>query len=264
MKSLAFFFFLISFCSNAQQLTHISSTPLEADTFIGIDSYKNTYFIKEMVLHKQGPLGDFSFRDYQLGPVATIDIINPLNIVVFYEEVNTVVLLDNRLSELQRINFNTLSEFINVSAATNAGNNKLWIFNVDTQQLELYNYRTGVKIVISQPLPETLVSIASDFNYCYLLTSESLRKYNIYGSLLAEQTVDGFEKIIQLNQKIIAVKNNELVYDSGPVLETDLLLNPVKLPIPENNIKDLQLTQDFLYIYNGIDIQTFTLTNPKQ
>jgi len=264
MKSVAFLLFFLSFCINAQQLTLLSSIPLDADTFVGVDSYKNTYFIKEMVLYKQGPLGDFVFRDYQLGPVSSVDIINPLNIVVFYEEVNTVVLLDNRLNELQRISFNSLQEFINVSAATNAGNSKLWIFNVDTQQLELYDYRSGMKIVISQPQDDTLISIASDFNYCFVLTSGSLRKYNSYGSLLAERFVDGFEKIIQLDQKIIAVKNNELIYDSGSILETDLLLSPVKLPISENNIKDLQLTQEFLYIYNGISIHTFTLTKPKQ
>jgi hypothetical protein len=264
MKSLAFLFVFLVFNLSAQELKKVDSRPLDADTFIGVDSYNNTYFIKDMVLHKSGPLGEFVFRDYQLGPVSSVDIINPLNVVVFYQEVNTVVLVDNRLNEIERINFNTLDEFVNVGAASNAGNNRLWIFNIDTQQLELYNYRGGGKIAISQPISDNVLNMASDFNYCYVLTSEAIQKYNIYGSFLSETTVADFEKMIQQNERLIAVKNNELYYEAVIDADTVILLSPIKLPLPENNIKDLQLTQDFLYIYDGLNIHSFTLTQPKQ
>jgi hypothetical protein len=217
-----------------------------------------------MVLHKSGPLGDFVFRDYQLGPVTSVDIINPLNVVVFYQDVNTVVLLDNRLNEIERINFNDLNEFVNVGSATNAGNNRLWIFNIDTQQLELYNYRSGNKTVISQPISENVLNLASDFNFCYVLTAEFLQKYNIYGSFLSETAIENFEKVIQQNERLIALKNNELYYLAVLDKDAGLLLNPLKLPVPENNVKDLQLTQEFLYIYDGLNIHSFTLTQPKQ
>jgi hypothetical protein len=217
-----------------------------------------------MVLHKSGPLGEFVFRDYQLGPVSSVDIINPLNVVVFYEETNTVVLVDNRLNEIERINFNNLPEFMNVSKVTNAGNNRLWIFNIETQQLELYNYRSGRKTLISQPISNSVLGLASDFNYCYVLTAESIQKYNIYGSFLSETYAEGIERIIQQNEQLIALKNNELQFQAKLDEDTVLLLNPLKLPLPENNVKDLQLTQDFLYIYDGLNIHSFTLTQPKQ
>ncbi|MBT8262276.1 MAG: hypothetical protein KJO05_05605 [Bacteroidia bacterium] len=264
MKSLAFLFVFFVFNLSAQELKKADSRPLDAETFVGVDSYNNTYFIKDMVLHKTGPLGEFVFRDYQLGPVSSVDIINPLNVVVFYQEVNTVVLVDNRLNEIERINFNNLEEFVNVGAASNAGNNRLWIFNIDTQQLELYNYRGGGKILISQPISDDVLSMASDFNYCYLLTSKAIQKYNIYGSFLSELAVDDFQKIVQQNERLIALKNNELYYQALIDEDAVLLLSPIKLPLSENNIKDLQLTQEFLYIYDGLNIHSFTLTQPKQ
>ncbi len=258
MKYLLFLFFFTCFTLVAQELKPVSSVPFKASKFIGVDAYKNTYYINESVLHKQGPEGEFIFNDFQLGSISSVDIINPLKIVLFYEDTNTVVLLDNMLNEIERINFNNLSEFINISTATNAGNNRLWIFNIDLQQLELYNYRSNSKIIVSLPIEGKLVSQASNFNYCYLLTENKLFSFNIYGSLLSEIEARGFSLIKQQGNSKVGLKENAVFWHSKNSFE------PLKLPISENNIKDLFLTKEFLYIYDGKSILTFSITQPKQ
>jgi ABC-type multidrug transport system ATPase subunit len=105
--------------------------------------------------------------------IYSVDIVNPMNIAVYYQDFNTVVLLDNKLSEIERINFNNLSEFINSSQAMIAANNSLWFINMDSQQLELYNYRLKSKILVSQPINGEVLSIASNFNYCYVLNHKT-------------------------------------------------------------------------------------------
>ncbi len=248
----------------AQLWNEVTTTPLIADSFEGIDTYNNVYYIRDMVLYKTGVQGRYEFRDYQLGPISTVDIINPLNIVLFYEQVNTVILLDNRLNEIERINFNTLPEFINISAAKNAGNNRLWIFNVDSQQLELYNYRSGLKTAISQPLSGNFEALVSDFNYCYVLTENSLLSYNVYGSFLNEIALEGCRNISLFNDRIFVVTEAENIMIKKGFSETEVQFEALKLPLPENSIKDLQLTQDFLYIYDGNNIRGFSLTKPKK
>jgi len=242
----------------AQEIKKIETKPLLVKKFIGIDSYKNTYFIKDMVFYKQGPDGNFEFNDFQLGEITSVDIINPLSIVVFYQDTNVVVLLDNKLAQIERFNFNNLPEFINVGAASNAGNNRLWIFNIDTQQVELFNYRTKLKTAISQPFKGQLLSTASDFNYYYALTENTLRSYNTYGGLLSEKPRNGIEKIIQYNENLVALKGNDLYY----LAEGETEFKKIKsLEVP---VKDLQLTQDFLYIYDGNNLHTCTITQPKK
>lgn len=248
----------------AQVWNEVTITPLIADSFEGIDTYNNVYYIQDMVLYKTGVQGRYEFRDYQLGPISSVDIINPLNIVVFYEQVNTVILLDNRLNEIERINFNSLPEFINISAAKNAGNNRLWIFNVDSQQLELYNYRNGSRTAISQPIPGNFKGLVSDFNYSYVLTSNGLQSYNVYGSFLNEIALDGCRNISLFNDRIFAVTESENLLIKKGFSEAEVQMEGVNLPLPENSIKDLQLTQDFLYIYDGNNIRGFSLTNPKK
>jgi len=258
MRILLYILIVMSVSVQAQQLAPVASTPLEADTFVGIDTYKNTYFIRDFELYKEGPLGNYVFKDFQLGPIASVDIINPLNVVVFYQEVNTVVFLDNRLNEIERINFNIIPEFINVGMATNAGNNRLWLFNIDTQQLELYNYRNQRQTIVSQPFNGQLLAQASNFNYCYVLTESALYAFNIYGSPLWKEAADGVTQVVQHNNSILLEQNNELYY----YVEKDK--DPLKITTPELSIKNIQLTQDFLYIYDGENVHTFTLTQPKQ
>ncbi len=265
MKPILILFLFISQCCFSQTLTAVGKLPLKVDRFVGLDNYKNNYFIKDRVLNKLGPDGRFVFNDLQLGKITSVDIINPLKVIVFFQDTNTVVLLDNKLNEIQRINFNNLPNFLNVSTATNAGNNSLWLFNVDTQQLELYNYRSNLQTVVSQPFPGKLISQASNFNFCFTLTEKKLWAFNIYGSMLNETDAMGFEKIVQQNENLIALKENSLYYipnfaghDEEDSRET------VKLKLPEIAIKDLQLTNDFLYIYDGENLHTFTLTTPNK
>lgn len=265
MKQLFLLFLLFCQFSFAQSIAPINKAPLVADRFIGVDNYKNIFFIKDRVLKKQGPDGNFLFNDLQLGRITSVDIINPLKVIVFFQDTNTVVMLDNKLNEIERINFNNLPQFLNVSTATNAGNNSLWLFNVDTQQLELYNYGSKLQTVVSQPFPGKMLSQASNFNYCFTLTEKKLRAFNIYGSILNEIPSEGYQQIIQQYENLIALNENTLYYipDFAKRNET-ISSKTMKLNLPEITIKDLQLTNDFLYIYDGEILHTFKLTTPTK
>ena len=156
----------------AQKATFVEKLPFDVDTYVGTDAYKNQYYIEEMAFYKKGPDGNYVFKDFSLGAISKIDLINPLKILLFYQETNTALFLDNRLNEIERINFNTLTEFTNVLASGNAGDNRLWIFNADTQQLELYDYRAQRKLFVSQPLNGELLNLTSNFNFCYLVSTQ--------------------------------------------------------------------------------------------
>lgn len=241
----------------SQELFLVEQTELDADVFIGINTFDEVFYIKDQVLYKKSGNNLLNFKDFQLGEIYSVDIINPMNIAVYYQDFNTVVLLDNKLAETERINFSTLLEFINTSTATLAANNSLWIFNIDSQQLESYNYRSNNKVLVSQPINGNVLSQTSNYNYCFVLTEEKIRAYNIYGSLITEIINEGFQKIVQLNENLIAKKDNELYYIDKEIRDIS------KIKTPEISIKDLQLTQDFLYIYDGKKVHTFKLTLPK-
>ena len=251
------FILLFPLLAWSQEISFVEKVDLDANQFIGYDTYNDLFYVKDQVLYKKTASNLFNYKDFQLGEIYSVDIVNPMNIAVYYQDFNTVVLLDNKLTEIERVEFNNISEFTNTSQVTIAANNSLWIFNVDLQQLELYNYRSKLKTLVSLPINGEVLSQVSNFNYCFVLTEEKIRAYNIYGSLLAEIENEDFQKIVQLNENIIALKDNTLYYIDKETREFS------EIKTPEINIKDLQLTQDYLYIYDENQVQKFTITLPK-
>tara|TARA_B100000795_G_scaffold156063_1_gene117071 strand:- start:1356 stop:2132 length:777 start_codon:yes stop_codon:yes gene_type:complete len=254
------FIFLLILCIQpavAQTIETPEQTPLDVDQFIGYDGYDNLYTITGMVLNKKGDAGVFRFTDFQLGAISSVDIINPLSVVVFYEQTNIAVLLDNKLTEIERINFNLLEDFANISTARNAGGNKLWLFNADSQQLEVYNYRLNTKNIISLPIAEIVTDQTSNFNYNFILTPTTIKVYTVFGGIITSIAFKGGEKIIEHNNRILVVKDS-LLYET---LESGSSVSTLKTT--QISIQDLQLSKDFLYIYDRKNVHSFAIKKPK-
>lgn len=260
MKITVFFAVFCTFFSFAQsEINPVTQEkyPLQAEQFIGIDNYGDLYFVKNRTLFKQTKTENFQFKDFQLGAMGSVDILNPLKITVFFPDYQTAVILDNKLNEISRISFAMEPPFLNIKNATTANENRLWTFNEDNQQLELYNYRDKVNQQLSRPLSENYKSHKSNFNFCYLLTDTKLRLYNIYGSLLKSIPSNGIQKMALSNDKLLILKNDSIF------LLTENLAKEESIKTPDLSIKDLYLSDEFLYIYDGEMIHKMKLTQTK-
>jgi len=255
--TLTFFVFLASFAQREMALNSKELFPLKAERFVGKDNFGHLYYIKNQTLIKQSGAETFEFKDFQLGTIGSVDILNPLKITVFYPQYQTAVILDNKLNEIRRISFAMEPPFLNVVNASTANDNRLWTFNENSQQLELYNYRDKVNYTLSRPIAETYVTHLSNFNFCYVLTNKNLRVFNVYGSLLNSIPAEGIQKMSLSNDKILVLKNNALS------LLTENLSVETPIKTPELTIKDLYLSDDFLYIYDGEIIHKLKLTKTQ-
>lgn len=258
------FFIIVLLCNwsvfsqESYNLAPIEKFALDADRFIGVDNLGDLYFIKNRTLHKKSTQGTYDFKDFQLGRVGSVDLLNPLRITLFYPDFNTAIVLDNRLNEVNRIPFVMRPPFLNVINATTANDNRLWIFNQDSQQLELYNYRNENHHILSRPISEDYITHQSNFNFCYVLTESKLRLYNIYGSYLKSIPNEGFLKM-SLNRDRLLVQTAE-----GVFLLTEELTKKTPVITGQIVVKDLYLNEDFLYIYDGEFVHKMKLTLNKK
>ena len=108
----------------------IKSTPFEYQSLVRIDEFGTKYFYKNNTFFANGALGNLEYTNIQLGNITTANAFNPLKINLFYDDFNTVILLDNRLAEIQKIDFNLITPFRDISHTSSANDNDLWIFNV--------------------------------------------------------------------------------------------------------------------------------------
>ncbi|MBF8150219.1 hypothetical protein ITJ86_09940 [Winogradskyella sp. F6397] len=251
MQKLVFLLlFFCSFCvaqeNTAQHFTAIlkDSTNIEAKSIFGVDNFGTLYYATENnSFHKKTKDTTITYANFQLGDITSANTFNPLKINLFYRDFNTVVILDNRLAEISKINFNSIQPYKNVSFVSSGFNNSIWLFNDDFQYLELYDYKTNTIKLKTVPVQSEVLDLKSDYNYCYLLTKTHLYVYNYFGSLIRTIENSGYDSLA-FNEAHLVLKKGESLF----ILEkNESIIQPIKHP--KMLIKQFLVTNETVYIY---------------
>ena len=167
MKTIAFFLFALSVSVQAQPMAaaKISHIDIAADQYAGFDAFGFQYLIDDNVFVKTNGRQKAEFRKVTLGKLTRADIRNPLLIVLFYEDFNTVVLVDNQLNEIREIRFNDLATPVVADAVGLASQNRIWVFDALTRQLLLFDYLKNTLTPIAIPFKQPIKDYQTDFNY---------------------------------------------------------------------------------------------------
>lgn len=118
----------------------VARVPIEA-SYLNIDNLDNAYLIRDrfglVKVNADGKMvATYSTSAY--GPLFTVDASNPLNVLLFYRDFNTIVTVDNELSEIgvHKLGFRG---FTDIGAVGFAQDNNFWIFDNTTMQLKKIN-----------------------------------------------------------------------------------------------------------------------------
>ena len=233
--------------------TLISKINLKTDNLVGIDNFGTFYYINNSTFTKNQDSKLTTYSNVQLGKLTAANAFNTLKINLFYKNFNTVVLLDNRLSEIYRINFNSIQPYKNVTHISTGYDTTIWVFNQDTQQLELYDYKNNTTRAKTLPVQSNVLDLKSNYNYCWLLTENFLYTYNYFGSIISKIKNEGFTAIAEDNGNLIIKQNNQLLYKAK---DSDKL-TPIKMP--QLLINQFLLTNETLYIYDNEMLHQFQL-----
>lgn len=248
MKPLYYIFILISFSALAQQSIQtelIETVNFKADSLIGINNFGTTFYTLNHSLIKKEDNKTHRYSNIQLGPITAVNSFNPLKISVFYKAFNTVTILDNRLAEIYKIDFNQINPYRNISHSSTGSDNTIWIFNQNIMQLELYDYRTNTTRAKTIPIENNILDLTSNYNFCWLLTKKYIYKYNYFGSLVSKIPNTGFTKIKENNGNLVLKKENTLFYKAK---DAELI---VPISIKNLLINQFFVTNEIVYIYTG-------------
>ncbi len=181
------------------------------DEFIGVDIYEDIYYLQNNSLHKKG---QNEYLNIQYGKPTTVDISDPLQIILFYKLFNTVILLDNKL--------NFVSEFtvpFGTEHVANAGKNKIWMYNTLKMVLTIYNFNTQLTEATSPPLTNKIVQLNGNLNKVVAKnTKNQLTTYNFVARPIASELLSNQQKPISL-YKNYSFKNHTLFQDQKVILK---------------------------------------------
>jgi hypothetical protein len=236
----------------------LDSTTLVADNFLGYDQFGFYYSIKNNVLSKCKKDESFEYKNISLGKPTKIDIQNPLKIMLFYENFNTIILLDNQLSETQKINLSENTVPIMATATGIASQNRLWIYNSLTQQIGLFDYLKNVFQSITPSISGNIKYYQSDFNtFQWIDNNLNWFSCDVFGKISSLGKVTAFEQIqITSNQYIIFSKEGKL-YVQDLKNNTIFLIENV-----EKSFKNFYYKDQILSIFTNQGISNYKISIP--
>ena len=108
---------------------------------IEIDNLQNIYTIKNTTVSKYDKKGNYlaEYSNSHYGHIASCDVSDPMRIILFYEEFNQLIFLDNELAEISSpIILDDLNQG-QINLACCSEQNGFWIYSQQNQELLHYN-----------------------------------------------------------------------------------------------------------------------------
>lgn len=246
-----------SICSFAQSVVLTEpkgSFKLDTHRLWGIDKFESLYHSSvQNTFFKTTRDTTITYANFQLGNITSANSFNPLKINLFYRDFNTVVILDNRLADIQRIDFNTTQPYRNITFISTGYDNTIWIYNQDLQILELYDYRSNSTRVKTVPIRDEILDLKSDYNSCYLLSKDYLYIYSYFGNLISKHPNTGYTTMAFSESNLILKSDDAYFYYAKkqdkilPIEGVDLLIN------------DFLVTSETLYLYRDKTVYRYQL-----
>ncbi len=141
-------FLSMSFVARQSSMTYNLIAAFKANAkLIHTDNLGNLYVVTQTnQLNKYGRNGALlaTLNYNYTGSITQIDASNPMQIFLFYRELNKVIFLDNNLAYRGEIDL-AKAEIIQASAIARAYDNNLWVFDLGDLQLKKINQKNSVE-----------------------------------------------------------------------------------------------------------------------
>ncbi|AXG73314.1 hypothetical protein DVK85_03345 [Flavobacterium arcticum] len=237
----------------------ISKVAIGTERYIGTDAFGWKYTIKNNVFIKQKDGKNLKYNSVSLGDIYRADLQSPLQIVLFYKNFNTAVLLDNQLNETTRINFSQLQQPLLAEAVGLASQNRLWVYDTNTQQVGLYDINKESFKTLTPPFNKTLQYYQSGYNYFYWVDdSNNLYAVNVFGKVNSLGQLPSFKKVKFINDKQILLEKDDVLYLYSPQKNS-----LQKIEIIEKSFDNFYYSDQILSIFTNNEIIQYNVTLPE-
>jgi hypothetical protein len=138
MLKFKWFILLIVLCSfSSDNFQLLKSYPVKA-AFMTTDKLGNCYTVlenNELDKYNNAGLPEFNFSNKTLGKLKCVDATNPLKVLLFYQDFNQVLVLDNKLSLRTQFSLRELDILQPLLICTSV-NEGMWVYDQEDFQLK--------------------------------------------------------------------------------------------------------------------------------
>ncbi len=263
MKKLLFFTLFLAQTLCFSQTTSLiasktSSQFIEADEFVGEDIYNNLYYFKNNSFFKKSKHELFHYKNVSFGKITKVDLQNPLRILLFYQNFNALIVLDNQLNEIQRINFSEIDNSLTLTAVGNATQNGYWFFDQNIQQLKIYHYTSGTFQNIGTIFDTTIKNYDTALNYFYWIDTENiLYRSDLFGKKQGLGKIPEYDRISFNDGLTLIYEKDQKLYLFEVTKNKSTLIENV-----QNSFKSFYFKNQNLTIFTPEGITNYRINLP--
>jgi hypothetical protein len=260
MKNIVLLAILFCFAAHAQEIgipvKFMQTTKTAPQRYVGTDAFGWEYTIANNEFRKTKDGKSVKYQNVSLGEIFKADIQNPLQIVLFYHKFNSVVLLDNQLNQTAVINFSTLPVELIAEAAGLASQNRLWLYDITTQQIGLYDPLRNNFRALTPPFNDGIKYYQSDYNYFYWIDNTGkCFVVNLFGKVTALGSVPDFKQAQILSPTQILYGNNNGLHLYSLPENTQKFIQ-----INEKSFRSFYYASQILSIFTDSEIIQYKIT----
>lgn len=203
------------------------------------DNLDNVYLLSDRdELLKYDAKGKLRWRysNNRFGKLHSVDVSDPLRVVLFYADFQQVVVLNNNLNEITSYSFAKNSNLL-VSVVASGNNNSLWIFDRAANALIKLssNFTEDVRSTNLFQLFDEVVDakqMAASDQYVFLQRkNEGVLQFDRFAGYVRELPIDSLSDFNITSNVIAYLKGNDLVRYHPTTFESSKQKLPVSLPI---------------------------------
>lgn len=182
--------------------------------FVGKDIYDDIYFTENNILKKKGKYSTTSYFSSKLGNLARVDLQNPMQLLLFYKDMKSFVLLSKELSELMVLDITTKFPSMEPTYIGSSTKKELWIANGANGTVTRYNLGTLERHTVYTMKEKEAKYYSSTINSFFFVDQNNLVKgIDIYGKEIVSYQMDSsFDKIQILDYDKMFYTLNDKMY----------------------------------------------------
>ncbi len=259
------FYLLLSTVVWAQPTDSIYTLQYEFATaarFFTTDQLQQCYVVtpdNEVIKYSNEGKLLFRFNNNRLGELAHVDVTDPFNVLLYYTEYFTVILLDRTLSQTGEYNLYDL-DVVEVRSVGLSNDHNIWIYDDVVFKVKKIN-RNGQKLAESDDLSMVLGQrIQPNFimernNWVYVNDPEiGILQFDLFGQYVRTIDLLGLDRFQVHNKQLIYQQDNQLYAFHLEALTT----KSIALPQNKTGKNNIQIQKDRMYIQEGELVSLFT------
>jgi hypothetical protein len=201
-----------------------------------VDNLGNYYLVsKDNQLKKLNNRGDSMgvFNDVRrYGKLYSIDVTNPLKVLLYYKNFSTIVVLDRFLNIVNTIDLRKANIF-QVKAIAQSYENNIWIYDEQNNKLKRIGEKGDVifqsvdlRIIFDEVPSPTHIFDHDGFVYLYD-PEKGFYVFDIYGSFKTKISYKALKDVAVIGKTILGIENNFIIaYTTGTLTEK-------RMPLPK-------------------------------